>query len=162
MSKCELNTCSERISAQCVLMTCDVTSKYITLDGCNPSLCDYLAITEQLITELKDADGILASRLSSHNCSFTKITDLIDTKDVTYLKVKTSDTILTLLDIICDQQATIDDLVNGGIYNLPLPQEILDNSKFKICYENLLDPCDQVKIKTLKHLLIALIEKSCP
>lgn len=162
MKNCELNTCSERTPAQCVLYTCTVTSPYITLEGCNPTLCEYLSVTENLLTQLKNDDGVLASRLKSHNCSFSLINDLIDTKDGTYLKVKTSDSIITLLDIICEQQTKINDLINGGVYNLPLPQEILDNSKFKICYENLLDPCDKVKIKTLKHLLIALIEKSCP
>lgn len=164
MNNCDLNTCSDRIPAQCVLFTCDVTSPYITLEGCNPSLCDYLAITEVLVTTLKDNDGIDYGRIRNANsgCQFTKINTLLDTRNLIDLKVKTSDTILTLLDIICDQQTEIDELKDGGIYDLDLPQEILDNVAFKRCYEALLDPCDKVKIKTLKHLLIALIEKSCP
>jgi hypothetical protein len=155
MSKCTLNTCSERISAQCVLFTCDVTSKYITLAGCDPTLCEYLAVTERLITELKDAGGILAAALAGHNCGFTRIDTLINTHDAIYHKVKTSDTIITLLDIICDLKAQIDD-----IWNLPLHADILNDPLLESCLGAGV-PCGPLIPKTLKDLLIALMHKTC-
>ena len=154
MSKCNLNTCSERIPSQCVLFTCDVTSSYISLPDCNATLCDYLAVTERLITELKDADGILASRLSTHNCGFTPIVDLIDTKDPIYLKVKTSDAVIALLDVICELKAQLD-----NIWDLPLPAEILNDPLLETCLGE--TDCTTVVPRTLKELLIAMMHHYC-
>jgi len=162
MKNCDLNTCSELYSSQCVLYTGTLISDtYITLSGCNPSLNEFLNQVDILLKGIKDNENILTADVRSANCGFTEIDNLLNDPDnIDGLKVKTSATILTLLQIICDQQSEINDLKNGGIFDLDLPDSILDNLK---CLSGIiLDPCDgPIKIKTLKDLLIQLINKAC-
>lgn len=162
MKNCELNTCSERIAAQCVLLSCPNIgeSGYIILEGCNPTLCDYLSRVDNIITELKDADGIYTPRLST-SCTFIRIDDLILTRDATYHKVKTSDTIITLLNIICDLKLQIDCMLQGDcIWNLPLHPDILNGPLLETCIGNN-NPCGPLIPTTLKELIISMMHKIC-
>lgn len=162
LKNCELNTCSERVPAQCVQLTCNGLgeSGYIVLEGCNPTLCDYLNKVDSLITELKDNDGIYTPRLST-SCTFTRIDDLILTRDPIHFKVKTSDTIVTLLNIICDLRIQVDCLLSGScIWDIPLHPDILNDPLLESCLGGGV-PCGPLLPKTLKELIIAMMHKMC-
>lgn len=162
MKNCDLNTCSDLYSSMCVLYTGELISgTYITLTGCNPNLNEYLNQVDILLKAIKDNENILISTVRSTNCGFTKIDDMLNNpSNIDGLKVRSSATILTLLQIICDLQTEINDLKNGGIFDLPLPDSIKDNLK---CLSGIIiDPCDgPIKIETLKDLLLQLINKAC-
>jgi len=143
----------------CVLYTGGlVTGSYITISDCEATMNDVVAEIDRLLKELKDNDGVLKTTLTTNNCSSTYITALV--ADSLTGKVKTSETIVALLQTICSLQTRILALENEDIFLGPLPQtlQLLVNSK-TLCLDT--DPCD-VSGLTLEGLLTKLIYKLCP
>jgi hypothetical protein len=143
----------------CVLYTGDlVTGSYITLPDCEATMNDVVAEVDRLLKELKDNDGVLKTTLKTNNCSSTYITNLV--ADSLTGKVKTSETIIALLQTICSLQTRILALENEDIFlgSLSPTLQLLVNSK-KLCLD--VDPCN-VSGLTLEGLLTKLIYKLCP
>ena len=163
MTKCKLDTCSKLIPSQCILFTGELLEgSYINLNGCDVRLNDYLSEVDRLLKDIKDNENVIITELNAANCGFTEITTLLSNPtNIVGDKVKTSATILSLLKIICSMQTRVINLENGGIFDLPLPDSIIDNLK---CLSGIIDdPCDgPIKIKTLKDLLLIIIKKLCP
>jgi len=160
MSKCcNRNTCDSFTSSMCVLYTGDlVTGSYITLPDCEATMNDVVAEVDRLLKELKDNDGVLKTTLTTKNCSSTYITNLV--ADSLTGKVKTSETIIALLETICSLQTRIKELEDADIFQTTLSQslQLLVNSKVD-CLD--IDPCN-TSLSTLEGLLTKLIYKLCP
>ena len=160
MSKCcNINTCDSFTSSMCVLYTGSlVTGSYITISDCEATMNDVVAEVDRLLKELKDNDGVLKTTLTTNNCSSTFITALV--ANALTGKVKTSETIIALLQTICSLQTRILTLENEDIFSGSLSPtlQLLVNSK-ALCLN--VDPCN-VSGLTLEGLLTKLIYKLCP
>ena len=160
MSKCcNINTCDSFTSSMCVLYTGGlVTGSYIKISDCEATMNDVVAEIDRLLKELKDNDGVLKTTLTTKNCSSTYITALV--ADSLTGKVKTSETIIALLETICSLQTRIKELEDVNIFETTLSQnlQILVSSQAD-CLN--VDPCN-VSGSTLEGLLTKLIYKLCP
>lgn len=156
---CTTDSCSELYSTQCVIFTGELNDdSYISLEGCSSNLNQVILEIDRLLIELKDNDGILRSELLSNNCSFSDITDLVNSNLTT--KIKTADTVLALLKTLCALQTRISTLENLDIFETILSQDLqlLVNSK-AVCLD--VDPCNTGTL-TLGELLRKLIYLNCP
>ena len=163
INKYSLETCSDFTPSSCIIFTGElVEGSYITLHSCDSKLNSYLKEIDRLIKEIKDNENILINDINGLSCSFSEITNLLqNSSNIIGDKIKTSSTIVGILNILCSMQSKITNLENGGFFDLPLPDSILDNLK---CLSGIIDdPCDgPIKIKTLKDLILIIIKKLCP
>ena len=156
---CELDTCGEIYASKFVAYTGSlVTDSYIDLPNCKASINDVFGEVDRLLKVLMDADGVAKTSLTTYNCGFSNISNLIAA--TTGAKANTSDTIIAMLRTMCDLQTRIATLESADIYSEVLPQDIqlLLLSK-GVCLD--VDPCNAATV-TLKDLLTKIIYKLCP
>lgn len=156
---CELDTCGEIHASKCVAFTgVLVEDSYIELPDCRASLNDVIGEVDRLLKILMDANGVVKSTLTTYNCGFTDITNLIAATSGD--KVDTSSTVLAMLKAMCDLQTRISSLESADIYSKVLPGaiQLLLASK-GVCLD--VDPCNPDTI-TLEDLLTKIIYKLCP
>lgn len=161
MKKCDLNTCSIRYSSMCVDYTGTlVEDSYITLADCNVNLNDFLNQVDILLKKILDNINPSILDVQNANCSLTEINTLLsNSSNLDGSNVINSKLIISLLKIICEQQAELT-AIKTNMWDYDLPDSIIDNLS---CFSGIInDPCGTpIKIKTFKDLLLIMIDRLC-